>query len=159
MIYDPRQDGGSSSFFLQAHFVRCKILKKQNGKKNVFSFSFSFWKEFVHKFALSPCPNTTSLIMIMATQCVLLLTLLAGFSFSEGKNQVRDFKEGGSEAPTEEELAARNDLGFGKPRRFREENNVLILVSFLCDLMIVTMMMMIMDLCLMVPFLLVVIIF
>lgn len=33
------------------------------------------------------------------------------------------------EPPTEEEIAARNDQGPGKPRKFREENNVLILTD------------------------------
>ena len=65
--------------------------------------------------------------MFALTQCVLVLSLLA--AFTEASNQVRNFKEGGSEAPSDEELAARNDMGPGKPRRFREENNVLILVS------------------------------
>ena len=32
-------------------------------------------------------------------------------------------------SPTDDELAARNDQGAGKPRKFREENNVLVLVS------------------------------
>lgn len=73
--------------------------------------------------------------MYMRIQTILLLIVSA--LFAEAINQIRNFKEGDALAPTEEELSERSDMGFGKPRKFREENSVLILVIILVLLVMI----------------------
>lgn len=92
------------------------------------STSNKFAREFSHETLIcliSDHPNCTSMFALFGF--VLKLSLL---TFCHSKMQIRNFQEGGMEAPTDEELTNRNDMGPGKHRKFREEGNVLLLVSF-----------------------------
>ena len=68
----------------------------------------------------------------MKVLVLMQLLIMSLFSLCpvEGKMEMVGLKEKGY--TTEEELSTRLDQGPDKPRKFREENNVLVLVSLTC---------------------------